>query len=107
MRNFKNIAVASATAIALTISGSAVAHAGDVNVPEKVATSSGSSVFGDWLNADKDSTGEVIFGENKDKVEAPAWGEAWVGGLWALGAITVAGIINAAFNWAKHEGFII
>lgn len=107
MRKFKNAAIASVAAVALSLSGTTVANAQGVSVPEKAATSSGSSFFGDWLNAEKESQGDWLFGEEKDATKAPAWGEAWVAGLYTLAGGIVAGAILGAFNWAKHEGIII
>lgn len=107
MRKFKNAAVASVAAVALTLSGTAVASAEEVNVPQKAATSTGSSFFGDWLNAELPAKGIDLFGEEKDADAAPAWGEAWVVGLYTLAGGIVGGAILAGFNWLKHEGIII
>lgn len=111
MRNFKNIAVASATALALTVSGTAVANAQTTTDTNDTAVSSSklvvtSSEWGKWLNGDQKAVGTDTFGDTVDS-QAPAWAKAWNIGLWTLGAGTVAGAILAGFNWLKHEGIII
>lgn len=114
MRKFKNAAVASVAAVALTISGTAVANAqtaeyptapsqNDVSSSEFIA---GSSEWGKWLNAGDAATGEQGFGDKLDS-EAPAWIKAWNIGLYTLAGGIIGGAVLAGFNWLKHEGIII
>ncbi|QGU01021.1 hypothetical protein CKALI_00600 [Corynebacterium kalinowskii] len=109
MRKFKNVAVASATALALTLSGTAVASAQDIVSQEDVqqtGLSSGSSEWGVWLNGDEKADGQQGFGEKLDS-DAPAWIKFWNVGLYTLAGGIIGGAVLAGFNWLKHEGIII
>lgn len=105
MRKFKNAAVASATALALTLAGTTAASAA-TNDTQAVELSTTSSEWGVLLNGDQAATGEQGFGMELDS-EAPAWIKAWNVGLWTLAGGVIAGTIIAGFNWLKHEGIII
>ncbi|MEJ5927912.1 hypothetical protein WG915_04675 [Corynebacterium sp. H128] len=103
MRKFKNAAVASVAAVALTLSGTAVATAEPVQEAELSTTS---SEWGIWLNGDQPSNGQDGFGEEVDS-DAPAWMKFWNVGLKTLAGGVIGGAILAGFNWLKHEGIII
>lgn len=105
---FRNAAVATAAALALTFSATTVAGAAEVEEPEQVSLSSAigtslssgnSSAIGDATNADDRTNGEDILGEETDP-EAPEWAQKWasLANLAGLGAV-VGAILGGVNFW--------
>jgi len=120
MRKFRNATIAAATAVALTLSGTAVATAED-NDPQVGHTSVsmyGSSQTGKEQDAWKEGEdGKPVVGTEQQVVgtdllgstthdDNPKWAESWktVTTVGIVGAIT--GAIIGAVNWLKYQGIL-
>ena len=120
MRKFRNATIAAATAVALTLSGTAVATAED-NDPQVGRTSVsmyGSSQTGKEQDAWKEGEdGKPVVGTEQQVVgtdllgstthdDNPKWAESWktVTTVGIVGAIT--GAIIGAVNWLKYQGIL-
>jgi len=120
MRKFRNATIAAATAVALTLSGTAVATAED-NDPQVGRTSVsmyGSSQTGKEQDAWKEGEdGKPVVGTEQQVVGTdllgsitadnnPKWAESWktVTTVGIVGAIT--GAIIGAVNWLKYQGIL-
>lgn len=120
MRKFRNATIAAATAVALTLSGTAVATAED-NDPQVGRTSVsmyGSSQTGKEQDAWKEGEdGKPVVGTEQQVVgtdllgsstaeDNPKWSESWktVTTVGIVGAIT--GAIIGAVNWLKYQGIL-
>ena len=120
MRKFRNATIAAATAVALTLSGTAVATAED-NDPQVGRTSVsmyGSSQTGKEQNAWKEGEdGKPVVGTEQQVVgtdllgsitadDNAKWAESWktVTTVGIVGAIT--GAIIGAVNWLKYQGIL-
>lgn len=121
MRKFRNATIAAATAVALTLSGTAVATAQDED-PQVGRTSVsmyGSSQTGKeqdawWYNpetgqneirTDQQVVGTDLLGSTTAD-DNPKWSESWktVTTVGIIGAIT--GAIIGAVNWLKFQGIL-
>lgn len=120
MRKFRNATIAAATAVALTLSGTAVATAED-NDPQVGRTSVsmyGSSQTGKEQDAWKeDEDGKPVVGTEQQVTgtdllgsitadDNAKWAESWktVTTVGIVGAIT--GAIIGAVNWLKYQGIL-
>lgn len=130
MRNFRNAAVASATAAALVLGGATVATAEtqkngssattetDNGTETKAKDNSlifkgpqqvGETKDGNWPNSahkEKDYFATDHFGQDTDVNGVPDWARWWVDSsiVGAIGA--VIGLIIAAANFASYNGWI-
>lgn len=106
MRKIRNVAIAGATALALTFGGVSAATA-EENDGENVSLSSqlssvptgGSSAFGDANEADDRGTGEDALGEETDDEATPEWLGKWRDLTTLAGLGTVLGAIIGAVNF--------
>lgn len=121
MRKFRNATIAAATAVALTLSGTAVATAedNDPQVGRSSVSMNTSSQIGKeqdawWVNPETGETeirsdqqvfgtdllGSITYDNN------PKWAESWktVTTVGIVGAIT--GAIIGAVNWLKYQGIL-
>lgn len=120
MRKFRNATIAAATAVALTLSGTAVATAED-NDPQVGRTSVsmyGSSQTGKEQDAWKEGEdGKPVVGTEQQVTgtdllgsitadDNAKWAESWktVTTVGIVGAIT--GAIIGAVNWLKYQGIL-
>lgn len=132
MRNFRNAAVASATAAALVLGGATVATAdekketvpsssttaGDKSTETKAKDNSlifkgplqvGETKDGNWPNSAHKKENYFAtdhFGQDTDDKAVPDWARWWVDSsiVGAIGA--VIGLIIAAANYASYNGWI-
>ncbi|GAA0202581.1 hypothetical protein [Corynebacterium riegelii] len=126
MRNFRNAAVASATAAALVLGGATVATADEQKETSSSTTTEDKStekkdlIFagkqkvegkddGNWPNSehkDKNYFATDHFGEKTDVNGVPDWARWWVDSsiVGAIGA--VIGLIIAGVNYASYNGWI-
>lgn len=119
MRNFRNAAVASATAAALVLGGATVATAEPTNPgssAEDSATEQKSPIFagklegdGEWPKSaqeNKEYFATDHFGKQTDAKAVPDWARWWVDSsiVGAIGA--VIGLIIAGVNYASYNGWI-
>ncbi|MDY6049446.1 MAG: hypothetical protein SPI77_02585 [Corynebacterium sp.] len=106
MRSIRNAAVAGATALALTMGGTAFAADAPLKDVPTEATGNASSKLSQDYEGDKAIYGVDAFG-SETIAEKPAWFEAWMG-------FTIAGIVLAvltnliapAYNWAVYNGYL-
>lgn len=120
MRNFRNAAVASAAAVALTMGGASVASAAEINDQfAPLTTSEGKGAIfagkqendGTWPNsANKGDADKYYatnhFGEQSDPATVPDWARWWVDGILVAGIGAVVGLIIAGFNWLSYNGLV-
>ena len=107
MRSIRNAAVAGATALALTLSGTA-AFAEDAPLKEVNADTQGnaSSALSKDYEGDKAIYGVDAFGSETIETK-PAWFDAWYGFTIAGIVLTVlTNLIAPAYNWAVYNGYI-
>lgn len=120
MRNFRNAAVASATAAALVLGGATVATAETKETGNETKAKDNSLIFkgplqvgetkdGNWPNSnhkEKDYFATDHFGQDTDDKAVPDWARWWVDSsiVGAIGA--VIGLIIAAANYASYNGWI-
>ncbi|MGV0392536.1 hypothetical protein [Corynebacterium riegelii] len=124
MRNFRNAAVASATAAALVLGGATVATAETTENGSSATTETkakdnslifkgplqvGETKDGNWPNSnhkEKDYFATDHFGQDTDDKAVPDWARWWVDSsiVGAIGA--VIGLIIAAANYASYNGWI-
>ena len=115
MRNFRNAAVASATAAALVLGGATVATADetpndkDSNLIFAGKQKVDDKADGNWPNSehkDKNYFATDHFGEKTDVNGVPDWARWWVDSsiVGAIGA--VIGLIIAGVNYASYNGWI-
>ena len=122
MRNFRNAAVASATAAALVLGGATVATAdeqkgtGSSTTTEDKSTEQKSPIFAGKLEGDgewpksaqegKEYFATDHFGKQTDAKAVPDWARWWVDSsiVGAIGA--VIGLIIAGVNYASYNGWI-
>ena len=137
MRNFRTAAVAAATAVAVSFTGISAATAQDEQQHEDNESSfvEGSSVLssedaqdslssenteespnlsskiGDLMNADKNTSGSDLFGEEQGNegdngdITNPGWARLWRDGNIVAAIGTVVGGIIAAYNYGVYNGF--
>ena len=136
MRNFRTAAVAAATAVAVSFTGITAASAQDDQQHENNESSfvEGSSVLssedaqshlssetteespnlsskiGDLMNADKNTSGSDLFGEEQGPegegdITNPGWARLWRDGNIVAAIGTVVGGIIAAYNYGVYNGF--
>lgn len=105
MRNFRQVALAGATALAVTFGSTAVAAAGEP-APPAVAESgpSLSHKIGKDLESDQKADGRAIFGVQKEGFEAqPAWAKLLYGLLIFNSAAAFFGlVVGPAYNFIVH-----
>lgn len=105
MRNFRNAALAAATATAVAFGGVSVASAATGSSSQNSGTTQSSSTSKDWQANEwwhaTDSEGHT---KNPDAV--PAWASAWRTGSIVAGVGSVIGLIIAAVNYASYNGWI-
>lgn len=105
MRNFRQVAIASATALAVTFGSTAVATA-DPDGPAETTTVNGpslSSKIGTHLEADKPATGTDILGMEKDFEDLGAWAKLLYGLLIFNSAAALFGlVVGPAYNFIVH-----
>lgn len=105
MRNFRQVALAGATALAVTFGSTAVAAA-DQDKTNVTATGNGpslSSKIGTSLDADTPATGTDIFGVEKDFEELGAWAKLLYGLLIFNSAAAFFGlVVGPAYNFIVH-----
>ncbi len=105
MRNFRQVALAGATALAVTFGSTAVATAEQPGTNE-TATQNGpslSSKIGTSLDADKTATGTDIFGVDKNFEQLGAWAKLLYGLLIFNSAAAFFGlIVGPAYNFIVH-----
>ncbi len=135
MRNFRTAAVAAATAVAVSFTGITAASAQDEQQHENNESSfvEGSSVLssedaqdslssneddsnlssriGDLMNADEDTSGSELIGDEKGNegdngdITNPGWARLWRDGNIVAAIGTVVGGIIAAYNYGVYNGF--
>lgn len=114
MRNFRTAAVALATAATVTVSGVSVASAAtgvadttNENTVSSEFSSHGSSLWeiGEGLEADREVTGEDLFGKETTD-DAPAWATEWVNLTIVAGVATLAGAAIGVVNYLKYTGVL-
>ena len=106
MRNFRKVAIASATALAVTFGSTAVATA-EPDEAEVTTTESGASLshkIGKHLESDQKADGTEIFGVQKEGFEEqPAWAKLLYGLLVFNSAAAFFGlIVGPAYNAIVH-----
>lgn len=105
MRNFRQVALAGATALAVTF-GSTAAATAKPEEATKVAASgpSLSHKIGKHLDADQKADGRAIFGVQKENFEGqPAWAKLLYGLLIFNSAAAFFGlIVGPAYNFIVH-----
>lgn len=103
MRNFRQVALAGATALAVTFGSTAVASA--ETEPTKVESGpSLSSKIGKDLESDQKADGRAIFGVQKESFETqPAWAKLLYGLLIFNSAAAFFGlVVGPAYNFIVH-----
>ena len=132
MRNIRNAAVASATALTLVIGGTSAAFAEDKpaeaaaeNQDNKVVVSSekdpqssisdgtkglfggkGSSKYLPETDTEKPFYITDAFGDTTRPDEVPSWARYWIDGTVVAGIGALVGLIIAGFNFASYNGWI-
>lgn len=107
MRNFRQVALAGATALAVTFGSTAVAAA-DQTEPSTATTAtengpSLSSKIGTHLDADTTATGTDIFGAEKNFEQLGAWAKLLYGLLIFNSVAAFFGlIVGPAYNFIVH-----
>lgn len=105
MRNFRNAALAAATATAVAFGGVSVASAADASTPATGTIQNSSTTSKDWETTTPwyitDSEGHT---KNPDLV--PEWASAWRTGSIVAGVGAVIGLIIAGVNYASYNGWI-
>lgn len=119
MRNFRNVALATATAATLAITGTGAALA-DTQAPAATGTQADALFKGTKGKNDKplkdiiadgtDTTdpfdARMLFGKETNWQEAPQWARLWVDGTLIAGIAAAIGGVIAAVNWASYNGWI-
>ncbi|MET3943968.1 hypothetical protein [Corynebacterium mucifaciens] len=103
MRNFRQVALAGATALAVTFGSTAVASAD--TEPTKVESGpSLSHKIGKHLESDQEADGREIFGVQKEGFETqPAWAKLLYGLLVFNSAAAFFGlVVGPAYNFIVH-----
>lgn len=132
MRNFRNVALATATAatIAITGTGAAIADTtatgtqadalfkgtkGENDKPLKdiiadgtkgVFNGQGGSQFLEPEDTKKEFDARMMFGKETNWQEVPQWARLWVDGTLIAGIAAAIGGVIAAVNWASYNGWI-
>ena len=107
MRNFRQVALAGATALAVTFGSTAVAAAQTETSATTTAAESGPSLshkIGKHLESDQKADGTEIFGVQKEGFEEqPAWAKLLYGLLIFNSAAAFFGlIVGPAYNFIVH-----
>lgn len=106
MRNFRQVALAGATALAVTFGSTAVAAADEPTTTTTAAESgpSLSSKIGKDLESDQKANGREIFGVQKEGFETqPAWAKLLYGLLIFNSAAAFFGlVVGPAYNFIVH-----
>lgn len=106
MRNFRQVALAGATALAVTFGSTAVAAAEELTTTTTAAESgpSLSHKIGKHLKSDQKADGREIFGVQKEGFEAePAWAKLLYGLLIFNSAAAFFGlVVGPAYNFIVH-----
>lgn len=135
MRNFRNVALATATAATLAITGTGAALA-DTPAPATTGTQADALFKGTKREKDKplkeiiadgtkgvfnsqggsqflppeDTTdpfdARTLFGKQTNWQAAPQWARLWVDGTLIAGIAAAIGGVIAAVNWASYNGWI-
>ena len=104
MRNFRQVALAGATALAVTFGSTAVATAGENETTTVESGPSLSSQIGKHLESDQKADGREIFGVKKEGFETqPAWAKLLYGLLVFNSAAAFFGlVVGPAYNFIVH-----
>lgn len=104
MRNFRQVALAGATALAVTFGSTAVATAGENETTTVESGPSLSSQIGKHLESDQKADGNTIFGVQKEGFEEqPAWAKLLYGLLIFNSAAAFFGlVVGPAYNFIVH-----
>lgn len=107
MRNFRQVALAGATALAVTFGSTAVATAETpVTLSSAAEAESGPSLshkIGKYLDSGTAADGRAIFGVQKDFEEQPAWAKLLYGLLIFNSAAAFFGlVVGPAYNFIVH-----
>lgn len=135
MRNFRNVALATATAATLAITGTGAAIA-DTTAPAATGTQAdalfkgtkgendkplkdiiadgtkgvfngqGGSQFLPSKDTEKRFDARTLLGKETNWQEAPQWARLWVDGTLIAGIAAAIGGVIAAVNWASYNGWI-
>lgn len=122
MRNFRTAAVAAATALTVTFSGTAIASAEDNDSVDTKSSSIGSlsSQWGKDLGAwtegedgkpvvkdENQASGTDLFGKNQaDRKDLPDWSLLFKDATIAGGVLSLVGGLIAAYNYAVFNGIL-
>lgn len=104
MRNFRQVALAGATALAVTFGSTAVASADQTEATKVESGPSLSSEIGKHLDSEKTADGRAIFGVQKEGFEEqPAWAKLLYGLLIFNSAAAFFGlVVGPAYNFIVH-----
>ena len=135
MRKFRNVALATATAATLAITGTGAAIA-DTTAPAATGTQAdalftgtkgkddtdlgtlitegtkgvldgnGASEFSRLTDGKEPFDARTLFGKQTNWQDAPQWARLWVDGTLIAGIAAAIGGVIAAVNWASYNGWI-